>query len=270
MAVGLFKRLTGRTLPKVVLTEMRLDDWQPSLRWRLKVALQRFAFGAVDLMCVSARREAEAYAQRLRLPLERFRFVPWHTNVLSPEMHPSRGAYAFAAGRTGRDWRTLAAALHGLDVEMKIVCTRADASTIDFPANATVLTDVPYAMYRRLLEDAAIVVIPLEPHVYSSGQVVILEAMALGKPVIATRVTGSEDYVDDGVDGILVEPGSVEQLRVALARVMESTSWRQTLGEAALQRVLRQHTLEGYASRVLALTAELCAPEVERRGTGHR
>lgn len=259
MALGLYKRISGSRRPRIVLTEMRLDEQRAGIRWRLKVALQRFAFAAVDLMCVSAKGEARAYADRLRLPIERFQFVPWHTNVLSPRHYEAKGRYAFAAGRTGRDWRTLAAAVRGLDVDVKVVCTRRDAEATAFPPNVAVLTDVPYSMYRTLLEDAAVVVIPLEPHVYSSGQVVILEAMALGKPVITTRVVGSEDYIDEGVDGLLVDPGDATQLREALVGIVRDTDRRHAIGSAALQRVLGQHTLEGYAARVLALTRELCS-----------
>lgn len=257
VALGLFKRVTRRRRPIVVLTEMRLDEPQPGWRWRLKLAIQRYAFRAVNLMCVSARQEASVYAKRLRLPADRFRFVPWHTNVLQPTACPATGGHVFAAGRTGRDWRTLADAVRDLPLRLTVVCSHQDASTIAFPDNVTVLTDVPYATYRTLLEEAAIVVIPLEPHVYSSGQVVILEAMALGKPVVVTRVTGSEDYVHDGVDGLLVAPGDADEMRAALVGLFASSQRQQALGAAALARVIEQHTLEHYAARVLQIVEDV-------------
>ena len=68
------------------------------------------------------------------------------------------------------------------------------------------------------------VLVPLEAHVYSSGQVVILEAMALGKPVITSRVLGTEDYVVDGVDGLLVPPADAEALRQAMLAFLNDTS----------------------------------------------
>jgi glycosyltransferase involved in cell wall biosynthesis len=260
LALGLYKRLTFARRPHLMMTEMRLDDPLPGLRWRAKVALQRFAFTAVDAMCVSARREAETYAERLRLPLHRFRFVPWHTNVLDPHLCPARGDYVFAAGRTGRDWATLAAAAElAAAVPFTVVCTRGDAGRVRFPNNVTVLTDVPYARYRELLEGARVVVVPLEPHAYSSGQVVILEAMAFGKPVIVTHVLGSEDYVEHGVDGLLVAPGDGSALAAAITRIHTTDGLSQRLSEAALARVIRLHTLDRYVRNLVQIADELSA-----------
>ena len=230
LALGLFKRCALRSRPALVMTEMRLDDPRPGLRWRVKLALQRFAYAAVDACCVSSRREAAIYAERLRLPIARFHFVPWHTNVLQPTFHPPAGAYVLAAGRTGRDWATLAAAVVDAPVSVTVVCSKADADRQSFPPNVAVLTDVPYERYRSLLNGAAAVVIPLEEHTFSSGQVVILEAMALGKPVVAARVLGSEDYIEHGVDGLLVPPGDPVALRSAIQRITEDSEFAERLG----------------------------------------
>jgi glycosyltransferase involved in cell wall biosynthesis len=259
LVLALFKRVTFRSRPILVMTEMRLDDPRPGLAWRLKVGLQRFAFRAVDAMCVSARREAALYSERLHVPIERFRYIPWHTNVLEPRMHKATSVYAFAAGRTSRDWVTLAKAARGLSVPVTVVCSKRDADTVSFPDNVTVLTDIPYARYRALLEGAAAVLVPLEAHVYSSGQVVILEAMALGKPVITSRVLGTEDYIVDRVDGLLVPPGDANALREAITRVLTVPGVAEQLGQAALDKVLRTHTLDQYVRRIIAVADELAA-----------
>lgn len=256
LLLGLVKRITGRRRPLLMMTEMRLDDPRSTATWRLKVAVQRFAFASVDAMCVSARREAEVYAARLGVPLARFHYVPWHTNVLEPRLQPPVGDYLFAAGRTSRDWPTLAAAAAGLDAKVVVVCSVQDAQRVAFPRNVDVLSDVSYARYRELLEGARGVIVPLEPHVYSSGQVVILEAMALGKPLITTRVLGTEDYVADGVDGLLVEPGDVADLQRAIERLKEP-GLATRLGVAALDKVTQRHTLEHYVRTLVALADEL-------------
>jgi Glycosyl transferases group 1 len=261
LALGIFKRVTRRQWPLVVMTEMRLDDPQATLRWRLKVAVQRFGYATVDRMCVSARCEIDVYAARLGVPINRFRFVPWHTNVLNPRWCQPSGAYFFAAGRTGRDWATLAEAARGLDVAVTVVCTGQDAARVRFPPNVTVLTDIPYAKYRELLEGATAVLVPLKQHVFSSGQVVILEAMALGKPVIASRVLGSEDYIVDGTDGMLVTAGSAPELRQAMERIVADPSRIQRLGRAAVDKVLRAHTLEQYARSLLQVVDDLTSSD---------
>ncbi len=68
---------------------------------------------------------------------------------------------------------------------------------------------------------------------------VIVEAMALGKPVIATRLAGPLEIVTDGVDGLLVAPGSVPELGAALTRLIDDPRLRERLGAAARARANR-------------------------------
>ena len=67
----------------------------------------------------------------------------------------------------------------------------------------------------------------------------IVEAMALGKPVVATKVAGPLEIVTDGVDGMLVEPGSADELALALATLIDAPDTRARLGAAARARVER-------------------------------
>jgi glycosyltransferase involved in cell wall biosynthesis len=66
-----------------------------------------------------------------------------------------------------------------------------------------------------------------------------MEAMAVGKPVIATRIGGLTDIVGDGESGLLVTPGSIDELADAMARLIADPALRQRMGEAGLQRVRR-------------------------------
>jgi glycosyltransferase involved in cell wall biosynthesis len=64
----------------------------------------------------------------------------------------------------------------------------------------------------------------------------LVEAMAAGRPVVATAVGGSIDAVVDGETGLLVPPGSPEQLAESLARLVEAPALRQRLGDAGRTR----------------------------------
>ncbi len=75
---------------------------------------------------------------------------------------------------------------------------------------------------------------------------VLLEAGAAGKCRLAARVGGIPRVVEDGVDGVLVEPESVEHLAAALARLMSDRNLRRLLGEAARRRVEREFSEEAY------------------------
>lgn len=247
---GLLKRLNPFKQPRLLSVETRFDNPRPGLFWHAKLLYQRFAFKAVDAICVSAQREIGMYSARLKLPTDRFHFVPWHTNVIEPHDLFVPEGYVFAAGRTGRDWNTLAAAASRVDSKIVVVMTRSDAAKVSFPDNVEVHTDIPYQEYRSLLERAAIVVVPLSVNDYSSGQVGLLEAMALGKPTVCSDVLGTEDYVVDGENGLLVTPENVEALVSALRRLQDQ-HFSERLGSEALRTVLKCHTFPHYVDSIL-------------------
>ena len=66
---------------------------------------------------------------------------------------------------------------------------------------------------------------------------VLIEVMALGKPVIATAVGGIPEVVKDGVNGILIPPKSPEHVAEALRRLLTDSELRRRLGDAARESV---------------------------------
>lgn len=80
---------------------------------------------------------------------------------------------------------------------------------------------------------------------------VLAEAMNAGTPVVATRVGGLPEVVDDGVTGRLVEPGDPEALAAA---VLDVLSRREEMGAAGRERARRWHA-DAYAARVQELIA---------------
>jgi glycosyltransferase involved in cell wall biosynthesis len=64
----------------------------------------------------------------------------------------------------------------------------------------------------------------------------LLEAMALGVPAVVTAVGGNAEVVTDGVDGVLVPPGSPDELAGAYVRLARDAGERARLGEAAAVR----------------------------------
>ena len=65
----------------------------------------------------------------------------------------------------------------------------------------------------------------------------VIEAMAMGKPVVASAVGGLCEIIEDGVSGLLVEPGNVEQLVDRLSRLLGDTELRSQFERAARNRV---------------------------------
>jgi glycosyltransferase involved in cell wall biosynthesis len=76
----------------------------------------------------------------------------------------------------------------------------------------------------------------------------LLEAMAAGKAIVASRVAGIPDVVTDGVEGVLVAPGAPGALRDALLHLARDPQKRAELGRAAWRRVHRDLTWDRVAS----------------------
>ena len=79
---------------------------------------------------------------------------------------------------------------------------------------------------------------------------VILEAMASRTPVVSTRVTGIPEMVEQGVTGLLLEPGAPEALTEALSLLLEDPSLCRRMGEAGRRRVEERFALRENAGRL--------------------
>ena len=102
----------------------------------------------------------------------------------------------------------------------------------------------------RLYEHAAVVVCPSRREGFG---VVCAEAMAHGRPVVASAVGGLLDLVVDGKTGLLVPPGQPGRLRAALERLLGDSELRRRLGAAARERIRARFSWEA----VLDATIEL-------------
>lgn len=89
----------------------------------------------------------------------------------------------------------------------------------------------------------------------------LLEAMACGLPCVATRVSGSEDIITDGVNGLLVEPEQPAELAQALYRIIEDTDLAQRLGQEARTTVVRDYQLSNIVQQLLELYRRRLARE---------
>ncbi|QAZ66032.1 glycosyltransferase family 4 protein [Solidesulfovibrio carbinolicus] len=81
----------------------------------------------------------------------------------------------------------------------------------------------------------------------------VLEAMAAGLPVIATRISGNEEVVADGETGLLVPPDDPDALAGALAGLLADAALRRRLGAAGRERVCREYSWRSVAERYAAL-----------------
>jgi glycosyltransferase involved in cell wall biosynthesis len=88
-----------------------------------------------------------------------------------------------------------------------------------------------------------------------------IEAMAAGKPVIATRVGGTPEAIIDGETGTLVPPMDVEAMAAALIELVRDTGLGARLGSAGRQRAEQNYSVDNYVARLDGLYRQLLGIE---------
>lgn len=167
-----------------------------------------------------------------------------------------------SAGTANRDYQTLVDATRDAGVQVRIAADsawfREDLNVVraSLPANIEVRSYGTYPALRDLYGSSAIVVVPLHEARRASGYAVILEAMAMGKPVVTTRISGMSDFIIDGETGVLVAPADSAELALAIGVLLSDYKRSHAIAERARQRVLTEFTVELYVRRI-AEAAEL-------------
>jgi glycosyltransferase involved in cell wall biosynthesis len=102
---------------------------------------------------------------------------------------------------------------------------------------------------------SSLVVVPSE--VYENCPMSVLESMAHGKPVVASRIGGIPELVVDGETGFLFEPGNVEELRQHVTRLMSDSALRAQMGAAARKRVETQFSINKHNADLASIYRSL-------------
>jgi len=113
---------------------------------------------------------------------------------------------------------------------------------------------------RQLIAGADIVVLPS----YREGTPrILVEAAAMEKPIVATRIAGCQGIVEDGVNGLLVPVGAPVALASALERLVMDRGLRKTMGKAGRGIVLEEFDLSIVLQKTFAVYRELL-PQLPR------
>jgi len=102
----------------------------------------------------------------------------------------------------------------------------------------------------NIIANAAFVVVPSEW--YENCSMVVLESMAFGKPVIASRIGGIPEQVEDGKTGILFEMGNVQELMSKMAVFVENQMLLVDMGRAARDKLEKEYALVKHNQQLLS------------------
>jgi glycosyltransferase involved in cell wall biosynthesis len=257
LASGLLKRALRHRRP---ILAWSFNLGRDHAGWRARLA--RTGLQAVDCIVVHSRREIETYAQAFGLPRERFVFVPFSVGARSPEhAEDAERPFLLAMGSANRDYASLFEAVRPLGMRVVVVAGAHAVAGLDVPPNVELRRNLSHAECLVLTQQARLNVVPILNSFSASGQVTVIEAMMLGRCVVATRSIGTEDYLTDEEDGVLVPPADPAALRAAVLALWDDAEARRRIGEAARRHALDHLTHEAAARRL----EELC--DTLREGT---
>lgn len=221
-----------------------------------KICLFKIANMSVCRYVVWASREIEAFSSTFRLPRKKFVFIPYHHTVNNLRIEISKGSYLFSGGNFGRDYRTLIEAVRGLPVKLLIASNREEIfQGINIPDNV-IIKGFGHEEYLEKMAGCYINIVALAPNLlHSGGQQTFLNSMYLGKPTIVLDPEGASDYITDGVDGVLVEPGKPEKLKIAIMNLLENPEKAAAIGTRGREKALR-HSTEAHFQKIMELVTE--------------
>ena len=210
---------------------------------------------------------------RLSLIPEKLALIPFHADdrFYRPLTTPVIPNQICSAGLEWRDYPTLIEAVATMpDLTVKL----AAASPWSKHRNETERRILPpnvdarrydYQGLRDLYAESSFVVVPLRETDFQAGVTTILEAMSMGKAVIATRTLGQTDVIEDGENGLVVAPGDVAGLRQAIERLRGDAALRERLGRNARRWVEENATLDRWASRLSEAVFAAAVPGHEQK-----
>lgn len=127
---------------------------------------------------------------------------------------------------------------------------------------------IPNGDLPRWYRDADLLVLP---SVYETFGIPLIEAMASGTPVVATRIGGVPEIVDDGCVGILVEPGSAAQLAQGIRTLIRDDNRLLQMGKEGRKRVIEKFSWDKVVSTLMDYYNEvLLTPTVPTVTMRHR
>lgn len=236
---------------------MKRHAWHPLKRAILRFAWSRFA----AIVCLSRTQQEDLSRFGIRRELlHEIRFgVDTEYFTRRPE-----GVSILSVGKDlGRDYATLlqAAARTRLPIEI-VTAPKNLPRTTALPPNVTVRYEVPLAQLREAYARAKIIVVVSLPEESAagadcSGQIVILEALAMGRAVIATSRAWLSEYLEPGQDFCEVPAQDPGALARAIEKLWGEEALRARLRESGARKVANEYSSKRFASDLMALTERL-------------
>ena len=236
-----------------------------------KKRLWRWLLPGADAIISLARPHLDWVAEEFGLKRVRQHFIPMlvDTEFFRPDPKAKIGNYCLSVGTNeGKDFVSLLKAWP--KGERLLIVTDAYNAEIarqhlEPGASIEILQAVPIERLRTFYREAKLHVIPLANVRLGSGHTVLLENMAMGKVLIVSDAPAMRDYLEDGVNAIVVEPHNVEQLGEKIRSFLAAPEEYAPVGQKAAEWARDHFSSEKFATQLLEIVESLAARDFARR-----
>lgn len=246
----------ARRRPRVVLLNISLCTALRRLSGARRRVLEASLRSARAIVCLAGA-QREMLLRQVRLDPRRVYVTLLGADDVfhRPRPEPAQPRILAVGRDLGRDYATFAAAVRDLGLPATIVASERNLAGIDLPRNVEVEYDVSPMRLRDLYAGATCVVVPTRAAEFDrgadcSGQSVVLDAMAMGRPAVVTRRATLAEYVDDGENALVVEPEDAAALRDGIERLAADAPLRRALGETGRRRVEERLNTRAFAAGI--------------------
>jgi glycosyltransferase involved in cell wall biosynthesis len=253
------KRLRLLRTPVLIVNTAIMNVRNRSGRRR---AMWRFLLPGADAIVSLSTMERDAVWREFGLREDRQHLVNMlvDPDYFSPSGPLGTGDYCLSAGTNeGRDYPTLLKAFPK-EEKLLIVTDPYNAAIVEKNKQpgqqVEVKQAVPIDQLKALYENAKAIINPIGEVDFASGHTILLENMALGRPVIVSMVRGMKDYFEDGVTAIGVKPYDVEDMRLKLRAYLDAPEKFAPIGQCAREWV-RRFSAQEFARKLLVIAAGL-------------
>jgi len=225
-------------------------------REKLKRVITRYAVCSryVDYIVVFSKGEINYYSTLLGIPKQKIKFfhLIFDMTHFIPQILPIKEEeYIFSVGSTNRDYPFLIQTLDGCGHKVHIAC---NTLTKDINTKNITIHDNMYGDdMQQYMYNCHCVAIPLKgDRIISSGQLVLLQAMYMKKPIICTKGSCIADYLKNGHNALLVDNDRDEWLH-AVERLYADKELYHRLAENGYNDYMKRHRIECLAQNITTL-----------------
>ncbi len=249
---ALLLKVTGQRFPHVAMM-----FWISRPK---KAVLLKHVHSHIDTIILWTSAHRDFAIRILGIPPAKLIYVPHYVDQKFWRPMPAETNTISSAGREMRDYPTLLEAMRQIpDIRCHIATgefrgmlettVRVIYDRGPIPPNVTVGKLSPVEL-RALYARSRFVVVPLLPTDSDNGLNVILEAFAMGKPVICSRTERQRDVIQEGKTGIFVPQGDSHALAEAIQSLWHDPARAEAMGRAGREYIERHHTLDAFVQEV--------------------